>query len=162
MLVNLTPIPEELDRRQKIAEEHGFEYIPQSDSQWIQEVGIYQSSSPFNFPEDEFEELQKLSWDDRYKIFPDFSKNTYGVADSIEQIKEYYKEEIGDPEAKYTIHVTPVFQDRSNKGKGGGWRWHKWGPYIGNLNPQYEYLDDEEFGDNFQYVLTFGIYKLKP
>ena len=24
-----------------------------------------------------------------------------------------------------------------------GWRWHKWGPYIGTQDPQCEYLADE-------------------
>ena len=56
------------------------------------------------------------------------------------------------------IAVTPVFQ---HKGETDGWRWHKWGPYIGTLNPQYEYLDDENFGDDFEYVLCFELYKVK-
>lgn len=158
MLVNLTPIQTEIERRKQIAKEHNFEYVPQSDPQWIKEIGIYQSSSPYNFPEDEFEELQKLTWDDRYKIFPNYEKITYGVADSVEQIKEYYKEEISDVNKKYVIALTPVCQEKENKGKGGGWRWHKWGEYIGKLNPQCEYLDDEDFGDNFEYVLTFTLY----
>lgn len=161
MLVNLTPIQEEIERRKAIAKKHNFEYTPQSDPKWLQETGIYQSSFPFNFPEDEFEELKKLSWDDRYKIFPNFEKGTYGVADNIEQIKEYYKEEAEDKENKYAISVTPVWQERENKGKGGGWRWHKWGEYIGKLNPQCEYLDDEDFGEDFKYVLTFTLYKVK-
>lgn len=160
MLVNLTPIKEEQDRRKLIAKEHDFEYIPQSDKKFIQETGIYQSAFPYNFPEDEFEELQKLSWDDRYKIFPNYEKITYGVADTIEQIKDYYKEEIADTDKKYAISLTPVFQEKSNKGKGGGWRWHKWGEYIGTLNPQCEYLDDEDFGDDFKYTITFQLYKV--
>ena len=158
MLVNLTPIETEIKRRSDIAKENNFEYTPQSDPKYIQEVGIYQSSFPFNFPEDEFEELQKLTWDDRYKIFPNYEKITYGVADSVEQIKEYYKEEIADVNKKYVIALTPVWQEKENKGKGGGWRWHKWGEYIGKLNPQCEYLDDEDFGDNFESVLTFTLY----
>jgi len=158
MLVNLTPIQTEIERRKQIAKEHNFEYVPQSDPQWIEETGIYQSSFPYNFSEDEFEELQKLTWDDRYKIFPNYEKITYGVADSVEQIKEYYKEEIADVNKKYVIALTPVWQEKENKNKGGGRRWHKWGKYIGKLNPQCEYLDDEDFGDNFEYVLTFTLY----
>ena len=158
MLVNLTPILSEIERRQNIAKENDFMYTPQSDSRWIEETGIYQSSFPFNFQEDEFEELQKLTWETRYKIFPNYEKITYGVADSVLQIKEYYKEEIADPEKKYVIDMTPVWQHTENKGKGGGWRWHKWGEYIGELNPQCEYLDDEEFAEDFEYVLTFTLY----
>ena len=167
MLVNLTPIKEEQERRKGIAKEHNFEYIPQDDKSLMQETGIYQCAFAFNFSEDEFEETKrgKLSWDDRYKIFVDEDnpfierKITYGVADSIEQIKEYYKEEIADKEKKYVIYVTPVWQkDCSEK---DGWRWHKWGKYIGKLNPQYEYLYDEDFGEDFEYVLTFTIYAIK-
>lgn len=161
MLVNLTPIETEIKRRSDIAKENNFEYTPQSDPKYIQEVGIYQSSFPFNFPEDEFEELKKLNWDDRYKIFPNYEKITYGVADNIEQIKEYYKDEVADTEKKYCLALTPVWQEKENKGKGGGWRWHKWGEYIGKLNPQCEYLDDEDFGDDFQYVITFTLYAVK-
>ena len=39
---------------------------------------------------------------------------------------------------------------------GGGWRWHKWGEYIGKHNPQYEYLDHES---GIDYVL---VWKLCP
>jgi hypothetical protein len=161
MLVNLTPIKEEQDRRAKIAKENNFEYTPQSDPKYIQEVGIYQESFAYNFPEDEFEELKKLNYDDRYKIFPNYEKITYGVADNIEQIKEYYKEEVADTEKKYCLVLTPVWQKKEKKGKGGGWRWHKWGEYIGKLNPKFEYLDDEDFGDDFQYVITFTLYAVK-
>jgi len=161
MLVNLTPIKEEQDRCAKIAKENNFEYTPQSDEKFIQETGIYQSTFPFNFPEREFEELVKLSYDDRYKIFPDYEKTTYGVADNIEQIKEYYKEEVADENKKYAIALTPVWQDKSNKGKGGGWRWHKWGDYIGTLDSKCEYLDDEDFGDDFKYVIIFQLYAVK-
>ena len=158
MLVNLTPIQSEIERRKQIALQHNFEYIPQSDPQWIEETGIYQSSFSFNFPEDEFEELQNLNWKDKYKIFPNYEKVTYGVADNIQQIKEYYKEEVADINKKYVITVTPVWQEKENKGKGRGWRWHKWGEYIGILDSQCEYLDDEDFGDSFEYVLTFTLY----
>jgi hypothetical protein len=161
MLVNLTPIESEIIRRTNIAKENNFEYTPQSDPKFLQEIGIYQSSFPFNFPEDEFEELKNLSYDDRYKIFENYDKITYGVADTIEQIKEYYKEEVESKNDKYCLALTPVWQEKENKGKGGGWRWHKWGEYIGKLNPQCEYLDDEEFGDDFQYVITFTLYKIK-
>jgi hypothetical protein len=159
MLVDLTPIKEEQERRRGIAKEHNFEYLPQDDKSLKQETGIYQCAFAFNFSEDEFEELQKLSWDDRYKIFPNFEKQTYGVADNVEQIKEYYKEEVFDKTKKYAICVTPVWQDQQSEKD--GWRWHKGGRYIGKLNPQCEYLYDEDFGEDFEYVLTFTLYAVK-
>jgi hypothetical protein len=161
MLVNLTPIKEEQERRALIAKENNFEYTPQSDPKYLQETGIYQSSFAYNFPEDEFKELEKLSYDDRYKIFENYEKITHGVADTIEQIKEYYKEEVLDENKKYAIALTPVWQEIENKGKGGGWRWHKWGEYIGKLDPQCEHLDDEDFGKDFKYVITFTLYAVR-
>lgn len=160
MLVNLTPIQSEIERCKKIAEEINYKYIPQSDPQWIKETGIYQCAFAFNFRNNEFEETKNLSWESKYPVLRNHEVSSYGVADNIEQIKEYYKEEIEDKENKYFIHLTPVFQDKENAGKGGGWRWHKWGVYIGNLNHQCEYLDDEDFGDDFKHVIVFSICKL--
>lgn len=164
MLVNLTPDLQEIERRHGIAKEHNFEYVPQNDPMWLQETGIYQSACPFNFPHIEFEEFKGLCnvpSKQSFELFaPTFHKSSYGVADSIEQIKEYYKEEIEDPTRKFFIEGTPVFQEVENRGKGGGWRWHKWGPYIGKLDPQYEYLDDEDFGPDFKYIICFHIYEV--
>jgi len=173
MLVNLTPNIEEIERRKVIATEHNFEFIPQSDPKWLQETGIYQSSFAFNFCEDEFMEKLDGYYYSESKKKPEesplqhYSQNyknwvkQYGVADNIEQIKEFYKKQIKNKKEKFCIAVTPVWQNRENRGKGGGWRWHKWGEYIGKLNPQHEYLDDEDFGEDFQYVLCFHLYFVK-
>jgi hypothetical protein len=161
MLVNLTPIKEEQQRRLAIAKEHGFEYTPQDDKRFIIEQGIYIENFAYNFSEQEFEEFKDFKWEDRYNIFPNFAKGTYGVADNIEQIKKYYQEEIDDTNNKFIITVSPEYQKKENKGKGGGWRWSKWGKYIGELDSKCEYLDDEDFGDDFEYILVFTLYKVK-
>ena len=148
MLVNLTPNLKEIERRLAVAKEHNFTYIPQTDSTFLVETGIYRDNFDFNFSEDDsIEELERIS--------------DYGVADNVEQIKTYFNTYINNLTEKYIISITPVFQHKENKEECGGWRWHKWGEYIGTLNPQCEYLDDEEFGENFQYVLCFNIYKVK-
>ena len=85
----------------------------------------------------------------------------YGVCDNVEQVLEKYKEILEGYEHQYFGWFTPVFQEKENAGKGGGWRWHKWGPYIGELERRCEYLDDEEFGDDWcGYVLCFHIYRI--
>ena len=160
MLINLTPNKTEEERRRAISVEHGFEYIPQSDPKFLQETGIYQSACSFNFPKEEFKEFEGHSWRDEVDMCEGTGKCTYGVADTIEQVKEYFKEEIEDPHKKYVIALTPVGQDKDNRGN-GGWRWHKWGEYIGVLNPKCEYLDDEDFGDNFRYVICFEIHPIR-
>lgn len=166
MLVNLTPNWKEIERRISISKKHNSEYIPQCDESWMQfGIGIYQCNCNFNFCHEEFLEFDNMGsipFAQSYEVFaPTYHKAQYGVSDSIEQIKEYFKEEIEDPNRKYFIAVTPVFQDKENKGKGGGWRWHKWGEYIGKLEPKCEYLDDEDFGDDFEYVIHFHLYEVK-
>jgi len=166
MLVNLTPNWKEIERRSAIAREHNFEYIPQCDERLMQYgVGIYQCNFNFNFSHEEFSEFEGLldiPCNQCYEVFaPTYHKAQYGVADSIDQIKEYFKEEIEDPNRRYFIAVTPVYQDKKNKGKGGGWRWHKAGKYIGKLDSEFEYLDDEDFGEDFQYVISFHLYEIK-
>mgnify|MGYP000638481365 CR=1 FL=1 len=166
MLVNLTPNLKEIERRSLIAKQNNLEYIPQCDERLMQYGdGIYQCNFDFNFSHEEFLEFnvdENIPFDQSYKVFaPTYHKAQYGVADNVEQIKEYFKEEIEDTTRKYVIACTPVFQDKENKGKGGGWRWHKWGEYIGKLNPCYEYLDDEDFGEDFKYVICFHLYEVK-
>jgi len=160
MLVDLTPHYPEIERRKIVSIQHGFEWHPQYT--YRIETGIYQCGSNFSHEEFvEFKDDANISFAQSYEVFSVMDdKNQYGVADSIEQIKEYYKEEIENPNRKFFISVAYVEQNKSNKGKGGGWRWHKWGEYIGKLNPEYEYLDDEEFGDDFKHVICFHLYEV--
>jgi hypothetical protein len=165
MLVKLTPNLKEIERRHSIAKEHDIEYIPQCDSRFtMYGTGIYQCNFEFNFSYEEFLEFESKDgklFEVRFDVFsPTYHKSQYGVADSVDQLKEYFKEEIENPDRKFIITMTPVWQDKSNAGKGGGWRWHKWGDYIGNLNPKCEYLDDEDFGDGFQYVICFHLIEI--
>ena len=91
--------------------------------------------------------------------FPRLTEGVYafGVADSIEQIQDYFEAQINNPNVDYVLGVTPVNRDLSNKGKGGGWRWRKWGPYIGVKTPTTEYLDDEPEIDS---VLVYHLYEV--
>ena len=72
-----------------------------------------------------------------------YMSHPYGVCDNWEQIFEripeikYYKES----KEKFVIFLCPHI--KKNQPDHDGWRWHKWGPYIGDQEPQYEYLRDE-------------------
>lgn len=83
-------------------------------------------------------------------------RNSYGVCDSVDDILELYADIIKDPERQFCITLTEIVRDQSNRGKGGGWRWHKWGPYIGKMVPTMEYLDDEPL---IERVFVFHIYE---
>ncbi|MCK9567534.1 hypothetical protein M0R72_01130 [Candidatus Pacearchaeota archaeon] len=70
-------------------------------------------------------------------------RSTYGVCDSPEQFlaSDVYKFYNERPE-EFIATLTEVRKD--DQPKQGGWRWHKWGPYIGTHEKQFEYLADEE------------------
>lgn len=91
-------------------------------------------------------------------LFPDDSwPNSYGVADTLDQVKEYLRPFIEHPTRTFIVSMDKVVRNPENRGRGGGWRWHKWGPYIGTFEPQCEYLDDEEGIDQ---VLLFHVTEL--
>lgn len=173
MLVNLTPYEPEIERRkQMIAEEPDIfkDYVLQSDPSRLVETGVYTSNLNFGHNEFvEFKDVANIPYKQTYEAFGSGLEqmqkggdyiSQYGVADNLEQIKEYFKEAIDAVDRKFFITISPIFQDRENKGNGGGWRWHKWGPYIGKLNPQCEYLDDEDFGDAFECIFCFHLYEV--
>lgn len=78
---------------------------------------------------------------------------TYGVADNMEQVIEYYNENADG--CFHGNHV--IFVKEINKNSCCGWRWHKWGEYIGKQNPCCEYLEDEP---EIEKVVCFSIYKV--
>lgn len=77
----------------------------------------------------------------------------YGVADDIEQVKEKFAKVIANPDVQICISLMPVFKEAEPEQ--GGWRWHKWGEYIGTQNPQCEYLFNEPEIDS---VLCYHVY----
>lgn len=87
----------------------------------------------------------------------DFSafKEDYGVADGIEQILDYYAEEVADPDTAYIIGATILL--REDEPEHGGRRWHKLGPYIGTQSPQCEYLAHEP---EIEQVVAFTLHRL--
>lgn len=80
----------------------------------------------------------------------------YGVCDNYEQIIERNKELLADESKTYVIGLSSV--KKSSQSPQGGWRWHKWGEYIGTQNPQHEYLYDE---DDIDLVYSYHIYETK-
>ena len=85
--------------------------------------------------------------------YPEFEDiNCYGVCDTPQQFMEDYGKVLKDDERTFIVTFCKIEKDPENKGKGGGWRWHKWGPYVGHGIPTTEYLDDEESFDAGVYV----------
>lgn len=84
----------------------------------------------------------------------------YGVCDNAHQVIAYYKpfwgELLRNRGRKFVVFMTPVL--RANQERVGGWRWHKWGKYIGTQKPQNEYLYDDKHID---LVFTYNIIEVE-
>lgn len=105
-----------------------------------------------------------------------YTVNTYGVADNATQVirhlenslKTYFYGNDFDnefylgkslvkmielyPEYKLVLLMTPHMNTKDCSW--GGWRWHKWGEYIGVHEPQHEYLSYEK---GIDYVLSYDL-----
>lgn len=77
----------------------------------------------------------------------------YGVCDSPEQAMAYLNLE-DRPEPFFVSFVKIRKADQPHS---GGWRWHKWGEYIGDHDPRHEYLHDEPDIDE---VYTFTVHEM--
>lgn len=89
-----------------------------------------------------------------WEHYPDLGEsNAYGVCDAPEQVAERVKE-VNNPGREFVITVTKI--DRSTQPSQGGWRWHKWGPYIGDHAPTTEYLYDEP---DIEFIYVYHIYE---
>lgn len=82
-----------------------------------------------------------------------FYRGSYGVCDSYEQILELYPE-LENSERQFVVTLTKV--EREDQPEDFGWRWHKWGSYIGTQDPQHEYLYDDTHIDQ---VYCYHIYE---
>lgn len=97
-------------------------------------------------------------WPPGYDDMPMFEEPSfwcYGVCDNVDQILERCPE-IAANNRQYIITLTPIV--RANQPAEGGWRWHKWGEYIGTHLPLHEYLYDEK---NIDQVLVYHVYLKK-
>lgn len=74
----------------------------------------------------------------------------YGVCDNASQILNYFT-----PKEDEVVLMVPVI--RKFESEIGGWRWHKWGTYIGVQNPTHEYIYDDT---DIDVVFCFTVYKI--
>lgn len=151
--------------------------ILEEDSKNLDITGIYMSDLNGHYDIEgltNFNEVDDFELIDKYKFFP-----MNGVSDNASQVKNYLNKIINiylngtskdvyffegqglfnliknEPNYKFILLLTPIINNHDTS-LWGGWRWHKWGEYIGKHNPQYEYLDHET---GIDYVL---VWKLCP
>lgn len=99
-----------------------------------------------------------LTFDQKYPDLSEYHEDlcSYGVVDSIEQFRKLFEPLHRDAYRKFAVGFTLVTKE--SQPSDGGWRWHKWGPYLGEKNPEYEYLADE--GPEIEQVYCFEIIEL--
>jgi hypothetical protein len=88
-----------------------------------------------------------------YNKAPALPVAAYGVCDNVEQLLQACPE-LEASERKFVITLTSVRKEAQHAS--GGWRWGKWGPYIGTQNPQCDYLYDEPY---IEQVYCYRIYE---
>lgn len=90
-----------------------------------------------------------------YKLINDWRQEDYGVCDNADQVIALYNEHVAsgrfNENTEYLIYLTPIFKEYEDR---GGWRWHKWGEYIGVQDSVAEYICDEP---NIDLVYVFYI-----
>lgn len=82
----------------------------------------------------------------------------YGVADNLEQVLAHFDYFVKHPTRRFCIGVVEVVRPENPEPQ-TGFRWHKWGSYIGIHTPQCEYFNDEE---GIPEVMFFHIYEFLP
>jgi hypothetical protein len=149
--------------------------ILEEDSKDLDITGIYMSDLNGHYDIEgltNFNEVDEFELIDKYKFFP-----MSGVSDNASQVKNYLNKIINiylngtskdvyffegqglfnliknEHNYKFILLLTPIINNHDTS-LWGGWRWHKWGEYIGKHNPQYEYLDHET---GIDYVLVWKL-----
>ncbi len=92
-------------------------------------------------------------WNEEKYVSPPFPE--FGVVDYPHQLLEVV--DLHTIPEKVFVTFVKIERDQSNANIGGGWRWHKWGDYLGIQNPQCEYIDDEP---DIECVYTFSVHEL--
>lgn len=103
------------------------------------EQGVYQTDD-FNFSFLFRDSSMELDYPKFRDIYEGNWFNCYGVCDSPEQLLARMPKEVRESEIEYVISLVKL--EKKNE-EPYGWRWHKWGPYIGDQEPTTEYLFDE-------------------
>lgn len=145
----------------------GIYYTGLNVESWFREAGI-NICSPYSTGYEEankawlYREEQNLKFIPMYEIanmyklsmFGDAEHVESGVCDNEDQILNKWSH-LENSNQRHFITMTPIYKE--DQPESGGWRWHKWGEYIGNHPIECEYLYDEE---DIEVVYVFHIYTL--
>jgi len=91
-----------------------------------------------------------------HRLLCPYESASYGVADNPLQAIERDRYLASKPDVTVVVFLTPIFKE--DEPSVGGWRWHKWGRYVGDQNPQHEYIFDEE---HIELVYVYSVYTIE-
>ena len=78
----------------------------------------------------------------------------FGVCDSIDQVFDRHPD-IQESAPRFVVYLQTLRKEEEPRHE--GWRWHKWGEYIGTQEPQFEYLFDEP---DIEQVYVYEVFTL--
>lgn len=102
---------------------------------------------------DQYPEIEALAID------PDSPRPWYvsfGVHDSVEAFLDQFGEALEADPRELLVLFTQIRRDEQYAD--GGWRWHKWGPMLGEQVPTTEYLYDEP---DIESVVVFRVHEIE-
>ena len=116
---------------------------------------FYQKMSKYSDADYDTPEFKKFMADhhERQANNP-YPSEEYGVCDYPEQVAEKWPILALDPR-RFVITAREIRKEFEPEHD--GWRWHKWGEYIGSQNSVAEYLADEPYIDS---IFVYHIYEL--
>lgn len=114
----------------------------------------------FSFEHECREKLDAFDFNtlDPSAILEDIGLHEYGVCDTPEQFMERFGAALDALPGRWVVSFTVV--KKADEPSDGGWRWRKWGPYIGDKRPGHEYLHDE--GPEITQATCFRVYRVHP
>ena len=99
------------------------------------------------------EKIKEVYWDiDRPIVGYGVADNASQVIKHFKKLEKKYKIDLGD----CVIALRPIA--KKWQPSDGGWRWHKWGEYIGVKKPQCEYIYDED--DSINFVWCYQLFQV--
>lgn len=145
MLVTIERTQSDLDNDKRCLEEYRedpgmLEFLEEFSKHIWHDVGILETATCN--PDTIFEVLHHRNW------------VAYGVCDDYTQVVTHHADILQSAD-KYVVHIVCI--DKKYEPETEGWRWHKWGEYIGIHEPTTEYLYNEPHIDR---VYVYSIYKI--
>src|ERR1035437_865715 len=100
-------------------------------------------------PNPKYDSTKETDFDNAEELYC----GSYGVCDHLENLMSTYPELQAEGRT-FVVSMTAIRKE--DQEAWGGWRWHKWGEYIGTQKPTCEYMHDEP---EIDLVYCFHIYE---